>query len=249
MPIEILLSLATSTQRCSAALMLAGDESSPILRRDTEAGPGRSGDLLALVQSLLAEAGIPASRIDAIAFDAGPGAFTGLRIGCGVAQGLGFALDRPVLPVSAFDAIDPGPDTARLRLLAIDARMNEIYVAWALDQRGRQGLASVGPAGAAESVFEAAWRVASQGGAPPGPGEVMAVGSGFAAAPALADWAVQRGWSVDASVWPDAARVARRARVIAHSFAGDEAAFASRFAAHRAAPEYVRDKVALDSVE
>ena len=259
-PIELLLSLATSTQRCSAALLRGAPGASPILQRVTEAGPGRSGDLLGLVRDLLAEAGAVPADIDVIAFDAGPGAFTGLRVGCGVAQGLGFALARPVVPVTAFEALDPGPGAARLRLLAIDARMSEVYHAWAgpdEDPAGAGaaagavagGLAcpapirapSVGGTAAAVALFEAAWREIARLDGALGAGQVLALGSGFASDPALARWAVERGCRVESDVWPDAGRVAHRGWALAHA--------GRAVPAHLAAPVYVRDKVALDSRE
>ncbi|MCY1285447.1 tRNA threonylcarbamoyladenosine biosynthesis protein TsaB [compost metagenome] len=86
--------------------------------------------LLPMIQALLAEAGVPLTALDAIAFGRGPGAFTGVRIAIGVVQGLAFALDRPVLPVSDLAVLaqrahrEQGVDQVAA---AIDARMDEVY--------------------------------------------------------------------------------------------------------------------------
>jgi tRNA threonylcarbamoyladenosine biosynthesis protein TsaB len=87
-----------------------------------------------MAQSLLAEVGVGLSELDAVAFGAGPGSFTGLRIACGVAQGVAYGIDRPVVQVGnlaalAFNAAELAPDVRRIAT-AIDARMNEIY--WAV---------------------------------------------------------------------------------------------------------------------
>ena len=92
--------------------------------------------ILPMLDSILAEAGVSKSALDAIAFGRGPGAFTGLRIAVGVAQGLALALDKPVIPVSTLAAmaqqvlevtsISLGEHEIKL-VPAIDARMGEVY--------------------------------------------------------------------------------------------------------------------------
>ncbi|MDR2244477.1 MAG: tRNA (adenosine(37)-N6)-threonylcarbamoyltransferase complex dimerization subunit type 1 TsaB, partial [Burkholderiales bacterium] len=85
------LALETSTHWLSVAV---GDAAGWVTR-DVEVGPGHSGRILPLVQETLAAAGIPLKRLDAIAFGAGPGSFTGVRIACGVAQGLALGANVP----------------------------------------------------------------------------------------------------------------------------------------------------------
>jgi tRNA threonylcarbamoyladenosine biosynthesis protein TsaB len=83
-----------------------------------------------MIQQLLGDAGIAASALDAIAFGRGPGAFTGVRIAIGVVQGLAFALDRPVLPVSNLAVLAQRAlreQGATQVAAAIDARMDEVY--------------------------------------------------------------------------------------------------------------------------
>jgi tRNA threonylcarbamoyladenosine biosynthesis protein TsaB len=83
-----------------------------------------------MIQQLLADAGTTLQAVDAIAFGRGPGAFTGVRIAIGVVQGLAFALDRPVLPVSNLAVLaqrayrEHGVSQVAA---AIDARMDEVY--------------------------------------------------------------------------------------------------------------------------
>ena len=99
-------------------------------------GPGQaqqSVNILAMVDEVCRAAGLDPAALDAIAFDAGPGSFTGLRIACAVAQGLGFALDIPLLPVGslralAWQRVRAGPARATV-FVASDARMRERYMA------------------------------------------------------------------------------------------------------------------------
>lgn len=79
-----------------------------------------------MIQEVLAEAEFPLAQLDGIAFGAGPGSFTGLRIACGVAQGLAFAADLPVTGVSTLEAIAQ-KNAAQKVIVALDARMGEIY--------------------------------------------------------------------------------------------------------------------------
>ncbi len=89
--------------------------------------------LLGLIRKALEQAGASLKELDAIAYSAGPGAFTGLRVACGIAQGFGWALDKKLIPVGnlyalAYAHLDSLPDGARV-LAATDARMHECYTA------------------------------------------------------------------------------------------------------------------------
>lgn len=123
-----LLAIESSSEQLSVALLCDGQ-----LSAREAAEPRRHGALiLPLIDSLLAEAALSKRQLDAIAFGRGPGAFTGVRLACAVAQGLGFGLDRPVLGVSTLTALA----TAGLQheavapvLALLDARMGELYAA------------------------------------------------------------------------------------------------------------------------
>ncbi len=141
----VLLALDTSTEFCSAALLFAGpaphQAGAPpqYTSRDVRVwysheatGAVSSTRLLPMIRELFAEAGLTLADCAAIAFGAGPGSFTGLRTATGVAQGLAFGLNVPVVPVSTLLAC---AEAARLNalparvLVALDARMDEVY--WA----------------------------------------------------------------------------------------------------------------------
>ena len=121
-----LLAIETSTEACSVAVYADG----AVLARH-ELAPRRHTQLvLPWAEELLAEAGLAKSQLDAIAVGRGPGAFTGVRIAIGVVQGLAFALERPVLPVSNLAALAQGAlreQGAQHVAAAIDARMDEVY--------------------------------------------------------------------------------------------------------------------------
>ena len=116
-----ILALDTSTEACSAAIWTDG-----VVVERFESGSQHSERILAMVDELLAETGLALTRFDAIAFGRGPGSFTGLRIGAGVAQGLAFGADIPVTPISSLAALAQGVDATRV-LVAFDARMNQVY--------------------------------------------------------------------------------------------------------------------------
>ena len=96
-----ILALDTSTEWCSVAVGDAG----AWLERSEHVGQAHSERLLPMVDAALAAAQWAPVDLDAIAFGCGPGSFTGIRIGCAVAQGLAFALDRPLLGVPTLEAI------------------------------------------------------------------------------------------------------------------------------------------------
>lgn len=123
-----LLAIETATEACSAALYLDGE-----LREVFQFAPrGHAQLLLGMADKLLAEAGLKPAQLDALAFGRGPGAFTGVRIATGVAQGIAYAADLPVVPVSTLATLAQGGlrEFGWTRVAAaIDARMHEVY--WA----------------------------------------------------------------------------------------------------------------------
>ncbi|MCQ2031696.1 tRNA (adenosine(37)-N6)-threonylcarbamoyltransferase complex dimerization subunit type 1 TsaB [Stutzerimonas zhaodongensis] len=137
-----LLALDTATEACSVALLHDGR----VLSHYEVIPRLHAQRLLPMIQTLLGEAGIALSAVDALAFGRGPGAFTGVRIAVGVVQGLAFALDRPVLPVSTLATIaqrahrEHGVDQVAV---AIDARMDEVYWGCYRVQQGEMQLAGI----------------------------------------------------------------------------------------------------------
>jgi tRNA threonylcarbamoyladenosine biosynthesis protein TsaB len=128
-----LLGIETATEACSAALMLDGE----VIERYTSEPRMHNELILPMCDELLSEAGIAMSQIDAIAFGCGPGAFTGVRIGAAVTQGMALAHDLPVIPISTLANLAQQAfmqdDSYRYVLPAIDARMHEVY--WAVYQK------------------------------------------------------------------------------------------------------------------
>ena len=120
-----LLAIDTATEACSAALYIDGD-----IIEKYELAPRKHSELiLPMVDTLLAEADIKLTSLDALAFGRGPGAFTGVRITAGVIQGLAFASNLPTIPISTLAAMaQSAVNESKTIISAIDARMDEIYV-------------------------------------------------------------------------------------------------------------------------
>lgn len=132
-----ILAVETSTEWCSVALGRAVENGAvECFFRHEHTGARSSARVLPAVAEVLAEAGIRLADCAAIAFGAGPGSFTGLRTACGVAQGLAFGADLPVIPVnvlmacaeSARASVSTMPADVSV-LVALDARMDEAYAA------------------------------------------------------------------------------------------------------------------------
>lgn len=119
-----LLAFDTSTEACSAALYNDGEIISQF-----KVAPRRHAELiLPMIDQLLAEGECSLNDLDAIAFGRGPGAFTGVRIAAGIAQGLAFSAELPVLPISSLATLAQAvTNNADFIAAAIDARMHEIY--------------------------------------------------------------------------------------------------------------------------
>src|SRR5438094_527117 len=123
-------SIETSTEWCSVALWADGE----IAALERRAAARHSELALPMLERLLAAAGIGAGQPDAVAFGAGPGSFTGLRIACGLAQGLAFARGLPVIGISTLEALAEESGATRV-VACLDARMREVYYS-ALEKRG-----------------------------------------------------------------------------------------------------------------
>ena len=220
-----ILALDTSTAACSVALWIDGSISEKF-----ELGAQHSQRILSMVEEVLIEAGLTLSVLDALAFGRGPGSFTGLRIGAGVVQGLGFAADLPVVPVSSLAALAEGEQRPQV-LAALDARMSQVY--WAAYQRG------------ADNRLELVGR------------ELVAAPHELPAPESSGWWGSGSGWDVYSQQllerWPNriagwSARSFPRARDIAILGAVGVAA-GEALAAERALPVYLRDDVAKKSAE
>jgi len=121
-----LLALDTSTEACSVALWHKGEKT----HLDELAQRTHTKRILPMVDELLANSGINLKQVDALAFGRGPGSFTGVRVGAGIAQGLAFGADLPVIAISNLTAMAQAAFElyqAENVAAAIDARMNEVY--------------------------------------------------------------------------------------------------------------------------
>lgn len=219
-----ILAFETATRRLSVALWQDG----ALIERAEDLPNSGSEYLLPWTQQLLAEAQITLGQLDGIAFGAGPGGFTGLRLACGVTQGLAWGLDLPVVPVSTLAALALASGEARV-WACLDARMNEVYcAAYAVDDgqvRELMAPVCVPPAVAPAPTFA--------GG--------VGVGDGFAAYREALCACKPDLDRVRAEVFPSAAAVARLAVPVFARRGGVPAADAQ--------PIYVRDKVALTTAE
>lgn len=216
-----ILAFDTATEACSAALSLDGE-----VRERYQIAPRQHAQLiLGMMDELLAKAGIGLAQLDALAFGRGPGSFIGVRIATGVVQGIAFARDLPVVPVSTLAALAQGVDQPRV-LAAIDARMHEVY--WAAYQRDDAGIMQL--------LGEEALTPADQVVLPAGIEPWYGAGTGWHdEGPQLADHLPQV-TEYAADVFPHAACVARLG----------EAGFrlGQAVAAEQAQPVYLRDQVA-----
>ncbi|MBQ0756283.1 MAG: tRNA (adenosine(37)-N6)-threonylcarbamoyltransferase complex dimerization subunit type 1 TsaB [Amphritea sp.] len=121
-----ILALDTSTDACSVALSIDGE-----IQEDFRIIPRQhTRQLLPMVDEMLTAAGLRVNQLDAIAFGRGPGSFAGIRIATGAAQGLAYAANLPVIPVSTLAAIalKAAREYKVDRIIStLDARMNELY--------------------------------------------------------------------------------------------------------------------------
>ena len=135
-----LLAIETSSAACSAALSVEGE----VEERYALAPREHATLILPMIESLLVEAGLVPTQLDACAFGRGPGSFTGLRIAAAVIQGIAFAADLPVVPVSTLATLAQGGmrESGQANMLAaLDARKAEVY--WGVYRQTDNGLAAL----------------------------------------------------------------------------------------------------------
>ena len=131
-----ILALDTATETCSVALMV----DDKVYSRSEFAPRDHTKKILPMVDEVLKEAGLTLSDLDALAFGRGPGSFTGVRIGIGIAQGLAFGADLPMIGISTLKTMAQGAyrkSGATSVATAIDARMSEVY--WGRFERQEDG--------------------------------------------------------------------------------------------------------------
>ena len=220
-----LIALETSTEYCS----LAVSRGAQLFERSFHAGQRHSELALPVLRELLQEAQLEMQAVEGIAYGAGPGSFTGLRIACGLAQGLALARNLPVAGIGTLLALaqDCGADKV---IACLDARMGEVYHA-VYRRSGEKWIEMHAPA-----LYKPDGVPRVDG------GDWVACGSGFRVhGTALAQCYRGSLSRTDADAVPNAAAMLRLALPVFAAGQGLDAA--------AAAPLYVRDKVALKSSE
>jgi tRNA threonylcarbamoyladenosine biosynthesis protein TsaB len=213
--------IETSTEWCSAAVWVDGE----ITAVERRAGHRHSELALPMLEELFNKTDTKPETLDAIAFGAGPGSFTGLRIACGLAQGLALPRGLPVIGIPTLEAL--AEECAADRVVAcLDARMREVYYA-AFEKAGGRWREVVPVQCMAPDA------------APPPPGDGWTgCGNGFAVFPGFLRNKIA---SMKSEIHPSAVAVARLAAPRLAAGEGLDAALA--------APLYIRDKVALTAQE
>lgn len=222
-----ILAIDTATQYFSVALFNDGE----VTEEFSHAPRQHAKLLLPTAEGLLQQAGWQLADLDGIAFGHGPGAFTGLRIAAAAAQGMGYAANLPVVPVSSLAATALGAarefDASQLAV-AFDARMGEVY--WGCYQYANQRISAVTdeqvclPTAIQAPEFKTALAVSD--GWPVHQDELLQ---------ALSNCEIQR--LEPANAWaPHAGDVARLAAI--------DLASGKEFPAEQALPVYLRDNVA-----
>lgn len=217
-----LLAIDTATEQCSVALL----QDAECIDKCVPTPRGHTGLVLPMIHELLTESGVTLKQLDAIAFGRGPGAFTGVRIAIGVAQGLGFALGIPLLPISnlaavAQQAVDRLSVDEQV-VVCMDARMAEVYCGFFA--KGADGL--VLPIGQEQVMAPEKFAFGTVR-------PKIGLGTGFRAYPVLSEYC--KSLQLDDGALP-------RAREIVQLAANDYVA-GRGVVADQAAPVYLRNQV------
>lgn len=220
-----LLALDTSTEFLSLALM-QGDA---VFTFDILAGQTHSQLILPQIQTLLSDAGMQLKDLQGIAFGAGPGSFTGVRIAAGVAQGLGFGTNLPVAGVCTLMALAEASGAAKV-IACLDARVGEVYHAAYIKESGEWQIV------VAPGLYKPDAVPAVSG------GNWVGVGSGWQTyAEVLSHAYSGQLQGIQPLLLPTASAILKLAQPV---FAGGQARPASE-----AMPIYIRNRVALKTTE
>ncbi|MDO9598177.1 MAG: tRNA (adenosine(37)-N6)-threonylcarbamoyltransferase complex dimerization subunit type 1 TsaB [Azoarcus sp.] len=218
------LALETSCEHASVALYLDGEIREHLL----DGHANHSEYILSVIRDLLLEASVRLPDLDAVAFGSGPGAFTGLRLACGIAQGLALGAGLGIVPVCSLSALAMQSDGERT-FVATDARMNEVYHCTYRFDRGL-AIPLSEPACTSPETLQV----------PEGPW--FGIGSAFSAHESiLLPRFGSRLTGCNAAAVPRASDIAR--------LAAGRVGKGEMLSAEMAAPLYVRDKVALTTAE
>lgn len=220
-----ILALETSTEYCSVALWQEG----VVTGRIEEVGQKHSEVLIAMVDSVLQEARIKLAQLDGVAYGAGPGSFTGVRIACGVTQGLALGANLPVIGICTLLAVAQGSGKNKV-IAALDARMAEVYFA-VYEKRDGKWQTECAPCLClpqdAPAIEGTGW---------------SGTGSGFVAHEAVLQARYEGQLAdIDAACVPQASAIVELAAPMFAAGLGMDAALAM--------PLYLRDKVALKTSE
>ncbi len=221
--LPIIAAIETSTELASVAL-LCGDR---LTSRESSGAQTHSMTVLALLQELLREQDITLGQCNALAFGSGPGSFTGVRTACGLAQGLAFGANLPVVPVVTLLAM---ADAARNQgagdniIAVLDARMGEVY--WA------------------QYRFDEQWQIITEPRLS-APEQVIAADASCAAGNGLAVYADRFTGLETVRRWPELMPHASQIALLGREFAQQGQGLHAR----EAQPLYLRNKVALTTAE
>ena len=221
-----LLAIETSAETASVALLLKDE----VLVREGGTPGTHARFVLPWVSELMAEGGVSLAQLDGIAFGAGPGSFTGLRLAVSVAQGLSLGSGLKLIGIPTLEALALAAGDGR-HVVCVDARMSEVYSA-CYAVRGET----------VSAVSDITVSLPSDLRMPDGElSSWQGCGSGFALAPVNAlPWIASLG-SVDAGLTAHARQIGRLGSLRMAEGKGIDAALA--------APLYIRDKVAQTTVE
>ena len=229
-----ILAIETSTEYCSVALWQDG----VVSERCELVGQKHSEVLMEMLDALLKEAGIKVKQVDGIAFGKGPGSFTGVRIACGVTQGLALGAEVEVVGVCTLEALAEASGKDKV-IAALDARMSEFYLA-AYEKRNGEWAVVIAPclckADAAPALMGEGW---------------FGVGSGFAVS-SLTPTPLPAGEGLKARYGSQLSGVDEKAVPQASAVVSvgvREFAKGNAVDAALALPLYLRDKVALKTSE
>lgn len=220
-----LLAIDASTEYLSLALQVRGH----VHAYHAHAGATASQLILPQIQALLTQADVRLNDLHGIAFGAGPGAFTGVRVACGVAQGLAFGANLPVVGINTLEALAQASGADNV-IACLDARMGEIYHAAFVKQVDAWLEVSASVVCKPENaplLDGCAW---------------VGAGSGWATYEAVLSALYQPNLTrVVPQIYPTATAILQLAAPV---FAAGKSV-----PAHEAAPVYVRNRVALTTLE